>query len=294
MARALIGYREWRTTRVRLGFSLVSVLVLLGAAVTLLPFAWMLLTAVRPERDLFHFPVLWLPSSWDLDAFRQALERLPLLKYFANTLLVSLLTVAGQLAVCAPAAYALAMLKPRFAALWALLLAASLLVPIETLVVPLFLQLRAFPLGIAGTGVNLLDSLAALILPGVVSAFNIFVLRGFFSRLPQEIHDSARIDGCSEWGVFFRFVLPLSRPILTVLAIFGFIAAWNAFFWPLVALSDPSHYTLMLGVQKLLETGEPWNIVMAAVTLTTIPSLVLFLAFQRWISRGLAFSGIYQ
>jgi multiple sugar transport system permease protein len=293
MARALIGPREWHTKEVRLGFGLVTLAVALLAAATLLPFVWMLLTSVRPATDLFQFPARWLPTAWSFDAWAQALERLPLGRYFANSVVVSLATVAGQLALAAPAAYALARMKPRFSGLWSLLLAATLMVPVETLVVPLYLQLRSFPLGQAG-GINLLDSLAALVLPGVVSAFNVFVLRGFFARLPGEILDSAKIDGCSEWGVFFRFVLPLSRPILTVLGIFGFIASWNAFFWPLVALSDPQRYTLMLGLQKMLETGEPWNIVMAAVSLATLPTLALFLAVQRWISRGLAFSGLYQ
>ncbi len=293
MARALIGPREWRQPSVRLGFGLASAVVLVAGLATLLPFAWMLLTSVRPPADLFQFPARWLPSRFSFEAWEQALERLPLLRYFGNSIAVSVLTVAGQLAVAAPAAYALARLKPRFSALWSLLLAATLMVPVETLVVPLYLQLRSFPLGQPG-GLNLLDTLAALVLPGIVSAFSVFVLRGFFARLPSEILDSAKIDGCSEWGVFFRFVLPLTRPILTVLAIFGFIASWNAFFWPLVALSDPKHYTLMLGLQKMLETGEPWNIVMAAVSLATLPTLALFLAFQRWISRGLAFSGLYQ
>lgn len=293
MPRALIGPREWGTQPVRVGFGLATTVVILLGAATLLPFAWMLLTSLRPSTDLFQFPVHWLPSRWTGEAWLQALQRLPLLRYFANSIIVSLGTVAGQLALAAPAAYALARLRPRFAGLWSLLLAATLMVPVETLVVPLYLQLRSFPLGQPG-GFNLLDTLAALILPGIVSAFNVFVLRGFFARLPSEILDSAKIDGCSEWGVFFRFVLPLSRPILTVLGIFGFIASWNAFFWPLVALSDPQHYTLMLGLQKMLETGEPWNIVMAAVSLATLPTLALFLAFQRWISRGLAFSGLYQ
>lgn len=294
MARALIGHREWHQKDVRVGFGLATALVVLGALATLLPFVWMLLTSVRPAADLFQFPARWLPSRWDFSAYGQALGRLPLARYFGNTVLVSLATVAGQLALSATAAYALARLKPRFAVFWSLLVAATLMVPVETLVVPLYLQLRSFPFGVPGAGFNLLDTLPALILPGIVSAFNIFVLRGFFARLPSEILDSAKIDGCSEWGVFFRFVLPLSKPILTVLGIFGFIATWNAFFWPLVALSDPGRYTLMLGVQKMLETGEPWNIVMAAVTLATLPSLAVFLAFQRWISRGLAFSGLYQ
>jgi multiple sugar transport system permease protein len=293
MARQLLGYREWRQRRVRFGFALATAVVLLLGAGMLLPFAWMFLTSLRPAADLFQFPARWLPSVWSIDAWSQALERLPLGRYFFNSVVVSLCVAVGQLALTAPAAYALARLRPSFARLWSLLLAATLMVPMETLVVPLYLQLRSFPLG-QGGGINLLDTLAALILPGLVSAFNVFVLRGFFTRLPSEILDSARLDGCSEGGVFLRFVLPLARPILTVLGIFGFIAAWNAFFWPLVAISDPQRYTLMLGLQKMLETGEPWNIVMAAVSLATLPTLALFLALQRWISRGLAFSGLYQ
>lgn len=294
MARALIGPREWKQKEVALGFGLGTALVVLLAFATLLPFVWMLLTSLRPANDLFQFPVHWLPSRWDLSSYEQALGRLPLLRYLSNTLVVCLAVVVGQLVLSALAAYALARLKPRFVALWSLAFAATLMVPVEALVVPLYLQLRSFPTGAAGWGVNLLNTPLALILPGLVSAFNIFVLRSFFARLPGEILDSARIDGCSEWGTFFRFVLPLTRPILVVLGIFGFIATWNGFFWPLVALSDPAHYTLMLGVQKMLETGEPWNIVMAAVTLTTLPTVLLFLALQRWITKGLAFSGLYQ
>ena len=294
MARALIGPREWRLKGIRLGFGLATLLVIGLAVATLLPFAWMLLTSLRPATDLFQFPASWLPSRLDFSSYEQALVRLPLLRYLSNTLVICGAVVIGQLSLSAVAAYALARLKPRFAALWSLAFAATLMVPIEALVVPLYLQLRAFPTGQQGFGLNLLNTPWALVLPGLVSAFNIFVLRSFFKRLPTEILDSARLDGCSEWGTFFRFVLPLTRPILTVLGIFAFIATWNGFFWPLVALSDPAQYTLMLGLQKMLETGEPWNIVMAAVTLTTLPTLILFMAFQRWISRGLAFSGLYQ
>ncbi len=294
MARALIGPREWKQKQTVWGFGLATLLVVLAAIATLAPFVWMLLTSVRPSDDLFQFPANWIPSRIDFSSYSQALVRLPLLHYLSNTIIICLAVVAGQLSLSALAAYALARLKPKFAALWSLAFAATLMVPMEALVVPLYLQLRSFPTGEAGLGVNLLNTPWALILPGLVSAFNIFVLRSFFKRLPGEILDSARLDGCSEWGTFFRFVLPLTRPILVVLGIFGFIATWNGFFWPLVALSDPAQYTLMLGVQKMLETGEPWNVVMAAVTLTTLPTVLLFLALQRWITKGLAFSGLYQ
>jgi multiple sugar transport system permease protein len=293
-ARALIGPRERKLWPIRIGFALCSLAVLVVAVATLLPFVWMLLTSLRPANDLFQFPAHWLPSRWDFSSYEQALIRLPLLLYLSNTLVICTAVVAGQLMFSALAAYALARLRPRFSGLWSLAFAATLMVPVEALVVPLYLQLRSFPTGATGFGLNLLNTPWALILPGLVSAFNIFVLRSFFKRLPGEILDSALLDGCSEWGTFFRFVLPLTRPILVVLGIFGFIATWNGFFWPLVALSDPAHYTLMLGVQKMLETGEPWNIVMAAVTLTTLPTVILFLALQRWISKGLAFNGLYQ
>jgi multiple sugar transport system permease protein len=208
-----------------------------------------------------------------------------------NSFLTSFGAVILQLIFSSGAAYSLSRLKPKFAKLLLFLIVATLMIPFESLVIPLYLQMRDFPLG-TGPGVNLLNSYWALILPIAVSAFDIFVLKGFFDRLPEEVLFTARLDGCSEWMIFFKFVLPMSRPILTVLGIFGFISAWNGFLWPLVALNDPNMYTLMLGLQKLLETGEPWNIVMAAVALTTVPTIVMFLFFQRWIERGMAFSGL--
>ncbi|HTB35295.1 MAG TPA: hypothetical protein VK842_10555, partial [bacterium] len=141
MPRALIGHREWKQPGVRLGFGLATAVVLLGAAATLLPFAWMVLTSLRPASDLFQFPARWLPSQWDFSAYDQALGRLPVGRYFLNTLVVATATVLGQLALGAPAAWALARLRPRFSALWSLLFAATLMVPMEVLVVPLYLQL---------------------------------------------------------------------------------------------------------------------------------------------------------
>jgi multiple sugar transport system permease protein len=292
MPRGLLGDRERRSPAVRLGFGFATAVVALMGCATLAPFAWMLLTAVRPAGELFASPARLWPESWGLSAFVDALERLPLARYLWNSVLVSGVSALGQLALAAPAAWGLAHMRSRFKPLWTLLLAASLLVPVETLVVPLFLEMRAFPLG-GRSGWNLLDSPAALILPGLVSAFALFTLKAFLGRFPREIRDSARLDGCSEWGVFLRFVLPMSRSILTVLGLFGFIAAWNAFFWPLVAVSDPAHYTLVLGVQKLLESGEPWNVVMAASALSVLPSLALFMTLQGTLARGLDLSGYF-
>ncbi len=293
-SRTLVGPRESRDKSVRLGMALAGLATVVVGVATLLPFAWMLLTSFRPQNELFQFPARWWSNAFSLNAYRDALDRLPIVRYAFNSLVVCAGVVVAQLVISALAAYSLARLKPRYESFWIFLMVATLMVPLESLVIPLYLQLRSFPFGIQGAGVNLLDSRWALILPSAVSAFNLFVMRGAFSRLPGEVLDSARIDGASEWRVFFQFVLPFTSPVLTVLGIFSFIATWNAFFWPLVALSNPDQYTLMLGVQKMLETGEPWNIVMAAVSITILPTLVVFVALQRWITRGLALGALPQ
>lgn len=289
--RTLIGPRERRDRNVALGFSAAvggaSVLALFAVA----PFAWMLITSVRPSREIFQFPAAFWPSQASLAPYAEALKRVPFARYLFNSLITCVAAVFLQLLLSACAAYALSRLKPKYGRFMLLLIVATLMIPFESLVIPLYMQMRSFPFG-AGPGLNLLNTYWVLILPAMVSAFNVFMLKGFFDRLPEEVLFTARLDGCSEWMIFFKFVLPMSRPILTVLGIFGFISVWNGFFWPLVSLNDPDIYTLMLGIQKLLETGEPWNIVMAAVTLTTVPTIMLFLFFQRWIMRGMAFSGL--
>ncbi len=293
MERTLIGKREWRDPRVRLGYALAYLAFAAGAVLTVVPFAWMVLSSLKPAGEIFRFPAEWIPSRWDFSTYAQALERVPFARYCVNSLVYCAGVVAGQLLLSAVAAYSLSKLKPRYSRFWLLLILSTLMIPFETILIPLYLQMRAFPLGWEGLPhVNLINTMWALILPNVVSAFNVFVLKGFFDRLPNDVIFAARIDGASEWGIFARLALPLSRPIMTVLGIFSFILTWNSFFWPLIALNEPRTYTLMLGVQKLIETGEPWNVIMAAVTLTTLPTVLVFLMFQRWIMRGIVFTGL--
>ncbi len=288
--RTLLGQRDRSSRSVRLGFTLSHLVVGLGALLAIFPFFWMLVTSVKPSSEIFSFPAHFFPSRIDFQPYIDALNRVPFARYLGNSLLSAGLAVALQLLLSAAAAYSFARLKPRGSKFWMAMVVVSLMIPFEALVIPLYLQMRGFPTG--SGGLNLLNTYWVLILPASVSAFNIYVLRGFFERLPEEVLAQARLDGCSEWRVFFTFVLPMSRPILTVLGIFGFLTVWNGFFWPLVALNDPDMYTLMLGIQKLIESGEPWNVVMAAVTLTTVPTLLVFAALQRWIVRGMAFTGL--
>jgi multiple sugar transport system permease protein len=191
------------------------------------------------------------------------------------------------------AAYSLSKLRVRFAGGILLLFMTSLMVPIEFLIIPLYLLMKFFPAGPDLPSLNLINTYWALILPGIFSAFCVVVLKDFYDAVPNEILYAARIDGCGESRVFFRFILPMTTPILSILGIFAFVTAWNSFFWPLIVLNNPDYYPLVLGVQKLIETGEPWNVVLAALALSTLPSVLLLLVFQRNLIRGIAYTGIY-
>jgi len=290
--RALLSARERRggaglaLLALQMGFLLLSLLAVL-------PFAWMVLASLRPSIEVFRFPAALLPDTWDFSPYQAALARLPFWRCLGNSALAASLTVAGQLLLSSLAAYSLSRLRPAGRKALFFLMISTLLIPFESVAIPLYLQMRAFPLGASRLPhVNLLSSYWGLVLPSVASAFSIYVLKSFFDRIPPDLLNAARLDGASEWRIFATLALPLARPVLAILAVFAFLGAWNGFFWPLIVLNDPQSYTLMLGVQKLIENGEPWNVVMAAATLTTLPSVLLFMVLQRFITRGVAFMGI--
>jgi multiple sugar transport system permease protein len=220
-----------------------------------------------------------------------AWKYVPFATYIFNSLIHCFGVVASQLLLSAMAAYALAKLSPPGGKLLLILFLSTLMIPAESLLIPLYLVMKSFPAQNLPHA-NLISTFWGLILPTVVSAFNILILKSFFGRLPKDLIDAGRLDGCSEWTIFWKIVLPISVPILVVLGIFGFITTWNSFFWPLIVLNDPKMYTLMVGIQKMVEGGEPWNVVMAVVTLTTLPTIFLYFIFQRYIVRGVVFNGL--
>jgi multiple sugar transport system permease protein len=164
--------------------------------------------------------------------------------------------------------------------------------------VPAFIVVKNFPLAggndwLGRGGYGLLNSYAGLVLPGAAGAFGVFLLRQFFLTLPEELSDAARIDGCSEFGIFFRIVLPLSKAALATLAIFTFQAYWNDFIWPLVTISDDRYRTIQLGLTVFRQRfSTDWGPMMAGVTIATVPMLLFFLSAQRYFVRGIALSGL--
>ncbi len=276
----------------------LHILLAAGAATTVLPFLWMLSTSLKPEPEIFRFPPAWLPHLWKWGNYREAMAAAPFGRYFLNTIIYAAAVTCSNLVLCSMAAYAFARLRFRGRSLLFILTLGTMMVPGQVTMVPVFILLKRWPLlggndllGIGGHG--LLNTYVGLVLPGAVGAFGIFLLRQFFMTLPRELEDAARIDGCSEAGIYWRIILPLSAPALATLGIFTFTAAWNEFLWPLLITSEDSMRTLQLGLQVFqTQYTTRWDLLMAGTVVVTIPVLLIFLAGQRYFTRGIALSGM--
>ncbi len=289
--RGMLSPSDWRNPWVKIGMFFATGSMGALALVMVVPFLWMVATSLAPAQTMFSWPPKWFYGSLDWSSYKIAWTHVPFATYIFNSVIYCFGVVAGQLVLSSLAAYAFAKLRPPMGKLLMILFLSTLMIPVESLLIPLYLVMKSFPAE-SLPHTNLISTYWGLILPTVVSAFNILIMKSFFERLPDDLLDAARLDGCSEFMIFRKIVLPLSLPIFTVLGIFSFITTWNSFFWPLIVLNDPKMYTLMLGVHKMVEAGEPWNVVMAVVTLTTLPTILIYLAFQKYIVRGVVFTGM--
>lgn len=269
-----------------------------GALTTIVPFLWMISTSLKPEPEIFRFPPVWLPSVWKWDNYAKAMTAAPFERYFLNTVIYAVGITATNLLFCSMAAYAFARLRFPGRNLLFILVLGTMMIPAQVTMVPVFIMLKRWPLlggndvlGAGGHG--LLNTYTGLILPGAVGAFGIFLLRQFFMTLPRELEDAARIDGCSEAGIYWRIILPLSKPAMATLGIFTFTAAWNEFLWPLLIMSKDSMKTLQVGLQVFqTQYTTTWDLLMAGTVVVTIPVLIIFLFGQRYFTRGIALSGM--
>ncbi|MGD0110268.1 MAG: carbohydrate ABC transporter permease [Armatimonadota bacterium] len=276
----------------------LHVLLIAGALTMILPFLWMLSTSLKPEAEIFRFPPNWFPNLWKWANYSEAMNAAPFGRYFVNTAIYAAAITLSNLLLCSMAAYAFARLRFRGRNILFILTLGTMMVPGQVTMVPVFILLKRWPLmggngwlGIGGHG--LLNSYTGLILPGAVGAFGIFLLRQFFMTLPRDLEDAARIDGCSEIGIYWRIILPLSAPALATLGIFTFTAAWNEFLWPLLIMSKDSMKTLQIGLQVFqTQYTTRWDLLMAGTVVVTLPVLVIFLLGQRYFTRGIALSGM--
>jgi multiple sugar transport system permease protein len=275
--------RPRRRTRHR-QFVVYAALVV-AAVATVMPFAWMLLTSVKPDGEILTDPGGWLPHAPTLDNYREWFGALRIGTFFRNSAIVALVTVLGNLIFCSMVGYALAKLGfPGKRVLFALVML-TLMVPGVVTFVPLFVVVAKL---------HLVDTYAGLILPFLTSPIGVFLMRQFMRSIPDELIEAARIDGAGEMRIFLRIVLPLSGPPLATLGILTFLASWNNFLWPLVVAQSQDRYTLPVAL-SLYATGEQatdYGLLLAGSVMVIAPIVIAFVALQRWFVQGVATVGL--
>ena len=272
-------WRQWGKTG-------LTYALLLGIAIAmLLPLLWLVGTAFKaPTEDIFRYPPRFLPQQPTFENFVKAWNSAPFGNYVINSFLVSSLTVALNLISSSLAAYPLSRLQFKGREVIFTAIVATIAIPFQIVTIPLY---------ILAVNLGLRNTYLGLIFPGIASAFGIFLMRQAFQGVPKELEESARIDGCSELGIWWHIMLPAVRPALITLAIFVFIGAWSDFLWPLLILDQPELYTLPLGVSKLAGTFSlDWRLVAAGSVISIAPILVGFAFLQRYIVPSDASSGV--
>lgn len=278
-------WKHSRTWRRRLAVAAIYLALTALSISFLAPFGIMVSTSLKPEDRIFTESIEWIPRPVRWQNYVEALESFPFLLYLRNTLFICAMVVVGTVLSSALPAYAFARLRWRGRDVLFLIVLMTIMLPVQVTMLPLFVLFRT--LGWTGTYLPL------VVPPFFGSAFAIFLLRQFFLTIPQELSDAARLDGCSEWRIFWQIIVPLSVPALATVALFAFIGAWTDFINPLVYLTDESTYTLAVGLQTFVgRHSSEWNLLMAAATVVTLPLMVVFFFTQKLFIEGITLTGM--
>ena len=262
-----------------------AVLIIL-ACVFILPFLWMLSTSLKGHENIFSLPLKWIPETIHWENYVNVFKAMPFIIYLKNSVFVTGLAIFGTVLSASIVAYAFAVLRwPGRNALFIVVIA-TMMLPVQVTMIPLFVLFKEF---------GWLNTFKPLIIPAFFGggAFNIFLLRQFFLTIPKDLVDAARIDGCSEFRIYWNIVLPLAKPALATVAVLSFMLYWNDFLGPLIYLSDKLKGTLALGVVMFVgQHQSEWALLMVATILMMLPIIIVFFLFQRYFIRGFMMSGI--
>jgi multiple sugar transport system permease protein len=285
--RGIVSAADWRRGRIRWAMRIIHVATLLFLLIVGLgPLLWMVKSSITPTQDTLRMPMALWPHGFDIGQLATAWSRTHIDRYLLNTIWIAVGSWLVQIVVATTGGYVLSVLKPRFHRLLSGLVLATLFVPTLVLLVPLYLTVVDVPL----LHLRLVDTFWAVWLPAGASAFNVVVIKRFFDNLPREIFDAARVDGAGPFQLFWRIVLPMSRPILGVVSVFAVIATWKDYLWPLLVLRNPNLQPLSVRLPTLQGTTD-LGVFIAALTISSLIPIGLFLLFQRFFLRGPGLSG---
>ena len=281
---AVTASRRPRRRRSRVWAVVSQVLLSLVALLFLVPIIWMVISALKPSAEVFTVPPSPVGTEVKFGNFPEAWNYLPFGRFILNTLFVAVVGTLITLVASAMSAYAFARLNFRFRGGLFVLYLSTLIVPQEVIVIPMFLIMQRL---------DWVNSYQALILPWAFTAFGTFLLRQFFLTIPLELEEAAKIDGAGHLRILRSIIVPISAPAFAVLAVFTFISYWNSFLWPLIIINDTDLMTVPLGLQLFLgQQAQRWELLMAAATISMVPTVILVLALQKYLVSGIALSGI--
>jgi len=271
----------------RIRLVVATILILIGAFALMVPLAWMISTSLKADGEVFLVPIRWIPKKILWSNFPAAITFIPFLHYYLNSIKVAILVVLGAVLSASLVAFAFARLRVPGKNIMFVILLSTLMLPQEVTLVPVYLLFKTL---------GWLDSYRPLIVPYWFggSAFYIFLLRQFFMTLPTELDDAAKIDGATLFDIYWRIVLPLSKPALATVAIFSFFDSWNDFRSPLIYLNTTDLYTIPMALRLYMSAlaNTHWNYLMAATLLSVIPPLVIFFTSQRYFVQGAVLTGL--
>ncbi|MFK0524052.1 carbohydrate ABC transporter permease [Paenibacillus illinoisensis] len=259
--------------------SLAHLFMLLISLVMIVPFLWMLSTSFKLQEEVFQYPIQWIPQVFHFENYVEVWTSIPFPLYYFNSLKVSILVTLGQLITCSLAGYAFARLDFPGKNRLFIMYFAAFMIPYQVIMIPQYFVIKKL---------GLVDSHWALILLEIFSPYGVFLMRQFLSGISKELSEAARIDGCNEFGIFARIIMPLAKPALATLGIFAFSWVWNDFQAPLIYLTSDSLKTLPLGLASLNgEFTSQTQLIMAGTVLSLIPVVTVFLFFQRYFISGI-------
>ncbi|GAB2529650.1 carbohydrate ABC transporter permease [Paramicrobacterium agarici] len=254
------------------------------ALVFVVPFVQMIMAALSPASELVQFPPPFVPSTVTFENFAKLFATTNILQWLLNSVIVSASAIIAHIILCSLAGYGFARLRFQGRNMGFLLIIATIMLPTQLLMIPTYILFSK---------IGLINTLGAAIVPWLASAFGIFLMRQFFLSLPAELEEAGMLDGCSRWGIFFRIVLPLAKPALATLAIFTLLSSWNDLIWPLIAINDPSAFTIQLGIANFQGARQTeWGLLMAGNVVAVLPLVLFFLFAQKQFIQTMTFSGL--
>jgi multiple sugar transport system permease protein len=262
---------------------IITLVLVVGGFLVSIPFFWMILSSFKPEREARSMPPTLWPENFTFEHYLNLFQNLNFGTYFTNTLIIVLFSMLGLL-FNTMAGYGFAKFHFKGKEVVFIGVLATMMIPAQVSMIPVYLILNQM---------SLTNTMSGIILPGLIAAFNIFLIRQFMTTIPNDLIESARIDGAREFRIFFQIILPLSKPVLAVQVILTFVGAWNSFLWPLIVANDQGLYTLSVGLALLQgQNASSFALQMAGATVMVIPVLILFMFVQKYIVQGFNTTGI--